>query len=306
MFTRKRSLKTIPEVSHYLLGLDSDSDDDDDDFIRLGLTHIMDNNLEWALSKTWLQKEDCNIFMIGEAHAPRNGKCNGTYETFVDIIRQVESRQIQVDVMLEMSQEDVEYMKDSLSPDLHKRSHMIDMRMSQLSQINMVRQLFVNCIKHKNCPIRVHWSDATQLYTNKRVPGWLHEFGKTPAVNWNGTPAISSELKTNRQLMKLLIKNGVVMKEIQKAEKVNPKFNLVFAKIFLNKIIIENKTESELKRTFNVFRTVMDIYTTARIIKLRMKNVIVYVGENHAKRIIRILESLGFNTRMKTFNRDCL
>ena len=125
----------------------------------------------------------------------------------------------------------------------------------------------------------------------------MHLFGKDPSINWNGTPKqnsipdkqiklISSELKTDKQLMKLLIKNGVVMKEIRKAEKVNPKFNLIFAKIFLNKIIIENKYESELKRTFNVFRTVMDIYTTARIIKLRMKNVIVYVGENHAKRII--------------------
>ena len=81
---------------------------------------------------------------------------------------------------------------------------------------------------------------------------------------------------------------------------------MIFDKIFLNKIIIENKFESELKRTFNVFRTVMDIYTTARIIKLRMKNVIVYVGENHAKRIIRILKSLDFNVKMQSGNPECL
>lgn len=50
----------------------------------------------------------------------------------------------------------------------------------------------------------------------------------------------------------------------------------------------------------------MDIYTVARIIKLRMKNVIVYVGENHAKRIIRMLESLDFTIKMQTNNPECL
>ena len=300
-----------------MLDLDSDSDDENDtlsrDFINLGLNYIMHNRLEWVHSKTFMQKEDCIIFIIGEQHETKTHKCNGIYDMFIDIIQRIKSK-LQIDVMLEMSQEDVEYMKDSLSPDLMTRSKKVKLEMAQ---INRVRTLFVNCIKDKNCPLKVHWTDATQLVSNKRVPGWLHLFGKDPSINWNGTPKqnsipdkqiklISSELKTDKQLMKLLIKNGVVMKEIQKAEKVNPKFNLVFAKIFLNKIILENKFNTELLRTFNVFRTVMDIYTVARIIKLRMKNVIVYVGEHHAKRIIRMLKSLDFTMKMQTNNPECL
>ena len=48
------------------------------------------------------------------------------------------------------------------------------------------------------------------------------------------------------------------------------------------------------QKVFHTARTIMDIYTVARMIKLSMTNVIIYVGANHAKRIVFILTELGY------------
>ena len=81
---------------------------------------------------------------------------------------------------------------------------------------------------------------------------------------------------------------------MDKATLVNPNFNVDFALDFLTAIIYQSN--------FNVFtaaRCVMDIYTVARMIKSRMKNVIIYVGAAHAINISNMLIQLDYTMKKK-------
>jgi predicted transcriptional regulator len=172
----------------------------------------------------------------------------------------------------------------------------------------MVRKLFVNCIKYKNCPMKVHWIDCN-MNNSKRLPTWMNELynAHLSEKDWTKTPSIASELNTKRSLLKLLTSHGIVTKEIEKAEKINPMFTLEFAESLFAKMIVDySSMYSKGNTVFHSFRAVMDFYTVARIIKSEMKHVIVYVGHNHAERISHILQQVGFELREKTTNPQCV
>jgi hypothetical protein len=90
-----------------------------------------------------------------------------------------------------------------------------------------------------------------------------------------------------------------VVKEIEKASKVNPAFTMEFAiRIFKEMWYLIDADRVREKRSHRVWflaRTVVDFYTAARIVKLNMKHVIYYAGAGHTENIIKILTALDFH-----------
>ena len=101
------------------------------------------------------------------------------------------------------------------------------------------------------------------------------------------------------------------MKEIYKASKVNPLFNIEKIKSIYLKIYDITKKLYIYKIDYNYIifimdRSVMDFYTMARIIKSKMKNIIIYAGQNHTERIIFILNKyFGFNVKKQILGECC-
>ena len=93
------------------------------------------------------------------------------------------------------------------------------------------------------------------------------------------------------------------MKEIYKASKVNTLFNIEKIKSIYLKIydITKKLYIDKIDYNYIIFimdRSVMDFYTMERIIKSKMKNIIIYAGQNHTERIIFILNKyFGFNVK---------
>lgn len=303
--TRKFEMNSISVSPVYpILSISNDF------FIDLGRTHILNKPLEQVISKTWLHNDGCDIFIIGEEHGIRNGKCNGIYDMFVDIIHEINRSDIKpnIDIMIEITASQVSDMKDSLSADLSKRANILRRKLTDMRQLNMIRKLFVNCIKYKHCPMKAHWIDSN-MNKSKRLPPWINELynAHLNEKDWSQTPSISAELTNKRSLLKLLTSNGIVTKEIEKAEKINPTFTLKFAESLFAKMIVDYSSKYSKETTvFHSFRAIMDFYTVARIIKSEMKHVIVYVGNNHAERISHILQQLGFELREKATNPQCV
>ena len=299
-------------------------------FINLGIYHIMNTPLEHVYTKTWMQKDDCNIFLIGEHHYIRNGKCTGIHEMFQGLLKDVIKFQIspKVDIMVETNEKIMDKNVDTFdidtSPYLHFR------------QINNVRRLLSPCIKSKNCPFNVHWTDPNSMIPNRidtynwtykfykriytktnrknRLPEWIREIDEHSSKGeWsnNYTPKsvmIRENLYDNKNIIKLLTEHGVVMKEIEKASLVDPRFTIDFAKKAFTNVIKEIQKDNDTPNTYiyRCLRRVTDIYAAARIISKSMKNVIIYEGNNHIIFLKKIFTDLGYTNKMEKTNNQCL
>jgi len=291
----------------------------DTDFITLGKNHIMNTPLEHVYTKTWMQKGDCNIFLIGEHHYLRNGKCTGIHEMFQGLLKDVIKFQIspKVDIMLETNEKNMDYIVNTFDIDTSPYLHFI--------QINNVRILLSPCIKSKNCPFNVHWTDPNSMVykfynritnTNRkpRLPEWIREIDELSTNSeWinNYTPKsvmIRENLYDNKNIIKLLTEHGVVMKEIEKARLVDPRFTIDFAKKAFTYIIKEIQKDNNTPNTYiyRCLRSVTDIYAAARIISKSMKNVIIYEGDNHITFLKKIFTDLGYTNKMEKTNNQCL
>lgn len=57
---------------------------------------------------------------------------------------------------------------------------------------------------------------------------------------------------------------------------------------------------------FCYIRSVVDIYTAARIVAKKMKNVIVYEGAAHVRNLKLIFKKLGYTVKDEHINEDCM
>jgi hypothetical protein len=297
-------------------------------FTDLCETDIMNTPLEFVAYKSWLSKGKVNIFIIGEVHSYRNYTEKGIFEMFTDFKTYMDSvgflkEMFTVDIMLEISEG-------------HTNRDMLDDNMfiqgDDQKQMNNVRALFRECIGKHNCgKIRAHWVDNMMFSEKdtyktstkftyippelasappswltvkpearkalKAMPEWLKKFYddyEDESINF------PEKFQTDEDLLKLLDENTIVLKEIDKAAKIqkhkdeSPIFDRDFAKSILIKMNESLKGLEYNRKVFHTARTIMDIYTVARMIKLSMTNVIIYVGANHAKRIVFILTELGY------------
>ena len=266
--------------------------DCENEFIKLCKKHIMVSNLDSVIHTSWLTNKDCNIFMIGERHEPHT-QCDSIFQMFKDMMKEnlALSKPIQLDLMIEFLQENIANLKpNALSDDD--------------AQLNFVRVYFQNCIKHHKCPIRVHWTDPSEISHVRNIPNWLNELARTDWKDdsWTKNKKITAFFNKESDISRLLTENRFVVKEIEKASKINPKFTLAFAtKMFMDMYDYNVKAyKCNWKKLVRIqSRRVMDFYTAARIIKSKMKHVIFYAGSLHTHSVTSILLELNFN-----LNRD--
>jgi len=292
-----------------------------DNFIRLGNTHIM-SPLSWVHATVWLQKEKCNIFLIGEVHKIRNRKCKSIFNMFSDLIRDIESTPVpSIDILLETTETDINMYKrfkeeKPIETTLKNWAYDLstDPRQDTFKQINMVRILLSGCIDKytSNCPFRVHWTDPNSMM---RLPTRQHRlpdniaklFGLQPEdleIKYNGYKEDYNIDKNTiyKYFINILNQHGVIQKELKKAEQLNEHFNTTFVETILKQII--DRCITHEIGFFLILRSMIDFYTAARIISHKMENVIVYEGMMHIDNLIFILRSLGY-AEMSVLNPQC-
>ena len=284
----------------------------------------MNNKLDHVIQTTLLQKDDINIFLIGEEHAKHdNKKCKGIFEMFhkltEDLTTNYKSKEsnIKIDLMIELRKED-SYGKNSYESESYE-----SLKKKDYNQLEKVRQLFIDYINNKNknmCDyLRVHWIDPI---SNGRdfEDEWLPRFFKIVSSEEEDYNNVRSPIwerkeenivqyfnprKDPKQINKLLTDNPIIIGEIDKIKKKNIDGILsLFSSIFLNMYEIRKKIFGFKIAVFEMYRTVMDFYTIARIIQKDMKNVIIYAGDNHIENIKLILCS-HFNFKCKTIEGKC-
>lgn len=268
--------------------------DDYNMFNMLCKKHIMVPTLDNVVKTTWMYNNDSNIFLIGEIHDPHT-KCTGILNMLKSLIK--ENSQLpnrpEIDFFLELTQ--------------FSSTKMLATTQNQMSHI---RVFLLQCIKERNCTIRVHWADPTQTNHKDNIPQWLQELSKVKLFTdeWTKNPLIREQLKTEKDITKLITENRFVMKEIEKAEQVNKKFTLAFVKRLFLSMWQKSKEKYGIDWTFVVkmqLRYVMDFYSVARIIKSKMKHVIYYAGNIHTDNAIQILSELNFYQKQQVLG-ECL
>jgi hypothetical protein len=255
-------------------------------FINLCNKYIIEGggNLDEVIQTIHLKKNDCNIFLIGENHALHT-KCEGIFEMLYKLTHDninLEENNIKIDLMIEFTQKDV---------------NTIILPYNDL-QINVIRHYFSHCIKYKNCNhLHVHWVDPIISHESNpkhymTIPLWLRKLNEfqtdqhTFNNNWEKDKDITDFFDPTKEddIIKLLTENPIVMKEINQASQINSLFisqNIRF--IFLERFShLKNKFGEKLGLLY-IIRSVMDFYTIARIIKLKMKNIIFYGGNAHSE-----------------------
>ena len=273
---------------------------DDAKFIDLCHRHLMVPNLDNVKQTIWIQSKwayasgrKCNVFLVGEVHS-NHTKCTGILDALQSLVDENDNlpRPIKFDLMLELLQDDpTDFDEFANDP-------------SEL-QLNSVRRTYMPCVEDRDCNMRVHWTDPSE---SKQIPEWLVRIQSFFFVeDWEPDELVSSELRSPKDVIKILTENTVVMKEVDKASKVMPRFNRDFAaKIFL--IIYRETSKKNWGWGFilqQMSRVVVDLYTVARIIKSQMLHVIYYAGNNHVGWCQHIFVYLGFVTK-KTVVGTCV
>jgi hypothetical protein len=286
--TTRPGAPTVPEVQSDTLEGESTQ------FVNVCRRHMMNNNLDSVARSLWMQKDDCNVFILGERHQ-KHTKCKSIYDMFNELLADLRANKIKIDLLLE------QYAGNDYGYNLHTFKPYRD---EEVNQIQVVRDRFYSCIHKKNCPyIHVHWTDSTR--DDRTLPKWLRTLAliglSTQATDdWMDYDSIKDHIKDKGDLIKLLTANTPVMKEIDKASKVNPKFDFEFAKDMFESSFKHLKMPDWQSWHYGVKfynRIVIDIYAIARLVKLKMKNVIIYAGYIHARNCQTILKELGFTLR---------
>jgi hypothetical protein len=263
-----------------------DPDGTRETFVRLCRKHIMVDHLDSVNSTTHMTNGRTTVFMIGETHRPHT-KCKAILEMFQELVAENKAmpKPLIIDLVIELFEFEIEGVRRLVYDPVRS------------VQMNLIRKFFVSCVQDRNCAVRVHWADPTR--TPKHLPKWLQALNALNSMTdlWTTNPLITDVLQEEADLPLILTENKAVVKEIQKASEVNPTFTLPFAvRVFedlWDKILAESSGPWEYQ-VWYLKRAVMDFYTAARIVKLNMKHVIFYGGNNHVKRLRFILEALDF------------
>lgn len=285
--------------------------DCENDFITLCKKHIMVPTLDGVVQTSYLTHKDCTVFLIGEKHQ-KHIQCTEILEMFKELIKENKtlSNPVSIDILIELLQYDMvlsakfnnffNRIKSVLPRGLLNQEPKYE---ATDSQLNNVRMYFLNCSENKNCDVRVHWTDPIKAKfddKSKNIHDWLHTLAqicKPGSDDWTKNKTITDMFLFESDMPKLLTENRLVVKEIEKAAKINPAFTLDFCiKLFM-------ESYSKFKKQYPIpwqklvglqIRAVMDFYTVARIIKSKMKHVIFYAGHLHYINVTTILNALDF------------
>ena len=258
-------------------------------FTDLCNRHIMRQNLDEVIEKSWLQNGPSNIFLIGEHHQPHT-KCIGILDMFKRLVDEVKRlNMVDVDLLIEHTQH------DTLREVIEQHTALT----SESKQINYVRDHFNTCIINRNCDIRVHWTDPSM---SNKIYEWLNLLAKEDlySIEWVKNPSIYDSFNSEADIPRLVTDNVILMKEIGKASRYVPQFTVEWVlRLFMEqyRTHASNNQEFSWKKIVTVqLRHVMDFYTVARILSFQMKNVIVYGGFVHMTYIKHLLKQLNYMT----------
>ena len=258
--------------------------------------HIMEQNLDEVIEKSWLQNGPSNIFLIGEHHQPHT-KCIGLLDMFERLVADVKRlNMVDVDLLIEHTQH------DTLREVIEQHTALT----SESEQINYVRDYFNTCFLNRNCDIRVHWTDPSM---SNKIYEWLNLLAKEKlySIEWVKKPSIYDSFNSEADIPRLVTDNVILMKEIRKASRYVPQFTIEWVLgLFMEQYIKYsiNQEFSWKKIVTTQLRHVMDFYTVARILSFQMKNVIVYGGFVHMTYIKYLLKQLNYIT-VDTVNGQC-
>ena len=265
-------------------------------FTDLCNRHIMGQNLDEVIEKSWLQNGPSNIFLIGEHHQPHT-KCIGILDMFKRLVADVKRHNmVDVDLLIEHTQ------YDTLPEVIAQHTALT----SESYQINYVRDHFNTCIINRNCDIRVHWTDPSM---SKKIEEWMLLLAKEDPgyIEWVKKTSIYDSFNSEDDIPRLVTDNVILMKEIRKASRYVPQFTIEWVLgLFMEQYIKYSiNQEFSWKKIVTIqLRHVMDFYTVARILSFQMKNVIVYGGFVHMTYIKYLLKQLNYIT-VDTVNGQC-
>ena len=282
--------------------------DCENEFITLCKKHIMVSTLDSVIQTSYLSIKDCTVFLIGEKHG-KHTKCIEILEMFKALVKENETlpKPIKIDIMIEYLQLDfgfnVRYKSNLKYLNRYVGQQLVDYDPNE-SQMNNIRGHFQDCMDTHECSVRLHWTDPTTTFSvdqsKHKIHEWLRELKKTDLFKdtWTTNPKVIAFFNKEGDMSTLLTENQLVVKEIQKATKINPLFTLDFCEKLFMKFYSDMKQKmvgySWEKLVTYQNRRVMDFYTAARIIKLKMKHVIFYAGHLHTSNLMFILSALKF------------
>ncbi len=295
-----------------------------DRFLSLCDTHIMDERLAHVLDKVRYKKDDCDVCFIGEQHYPINNRCKSIFDMFVSLYQDILSNPVnpELDLFIEAPHDELidfyPHLPSITLANLREVKRRIESGFSHepFDQIFYVRHLFKGCMLHHGCPIRVHWADCnlhhkdtTWMYplaemgvqsTHRTKLGPLDIQRVTPAM----TEALQGDTEADRhRVIRFMLNHVILKKEIRKVQRIYSKFNMAWFERYLTESLkqadVYDIPIDQMARYG--LRIIMDLYIIARMFKLKMKNVIIYAGADHTRRLSRILESLEFIEIKRSF-----
>lgn len=278
-------------------------------FNTLCYSKIFHPPIDGVIQKVHLNNSDnCNIFLIGEMHKrhdnPHLQSINDILKNIADTNENDNGDMLKIDLLIEMYPTMV---------DLDSSTNFNDE-----VQINQVRETFKLIIKNKNHnSFFAHWCDPFNISKEKKnyddFPPWLKQANElilqsmsqsmtSNYFRWPNNPYIKKffdPFERPDDIHKLLTENKIFMKELGKVQTQNDigYFKMIFNDIFnitKKQASLQSSLNQENKNNliiFNMWRTVMDMYTITRILCKNLKNVIFYGGANHSERIMYILKT---------------
>ena len=152
---------------------------------------FMTEPLSMVSKISWMQKDDCNIFLIGEYHGINNERCKGIFESFKQLINEIfiKKTNFEIDILLEIKENETKFISQSKNKNFErpKDNTLIQFANDDINdindlnangyrdaeghkrkeaQINLVRYLLASCIERHDCsPFKIHWTDANGMIT---------------------------------------------------------------------------------------------------------------------------------------------
>ena len=280
-------------------------------FNHLCYSNIFGCNIDGVIQKVHLNNSDnCNIFLIGEMHKrhdnPHLQSINDILKTIADTNENDNGDILKIDLLIEMFPTNVDGDNST--------------NFNDEFQINQVRETFKLIIKNKKInSFFAHWCDPFNISKEKKnyddFPTWLKQANElilqsmsqnmtSNFFRWSNDPYIKkffAPFERPDDIHKLLTENKIFMKELGKVQTQNDIYDIDYFKVIFSDIFnITKEQASSLQSSltqenknnliiFNMWRTVMDMYTITRILCKNLKNVIFYGGANHSERIMYIL-----------------
>ena len=220
-------------------------------FIVSAQKHLLDNKIDKVQAVAWLQKGDCDIFIIGERHADHTEEeCDGTQQAIDKVISDCPDLDLIIEaVPYEVEDERVKY-KLYASPN---------------NQLQLAYSHYANCMKQKNCSFRVHWADPTTT-KRKKMPSWLDSFRSTMSINDRSDTPFRSKtgaLFDETDIQHLFTDNTLLQHEISKTiESGNPINELFTRERLLQTFMQINNLLSDPKVRKSISEQLVSLFST--------------------------------------------